>query len=163
MRNKWNNIILHCSDSSFGSSLTIDSWHKEKGWSKIGYHYVISNGFFFGNSEYTSLFDGQIEPGRNLNFDTWVDNNEIGSHALGYNSTAIGICFIGVKTFTEKQMQSGYQLINLLLTSLNLSTAAILGHYQTKSGKEQGKTCPNFDVPEFIRRYWGTGAQLYVE
>ena len=37
-------IILHCSDSEWGSASVIDQWHKERGWTEIGYHYVITNG-----------------------------------------------------------------------------------------------------------------------
>ena len=37
-------IIIHCSDSEFGDAALIDKWHKERGWTGIGYHYVILNG-----------------------------------------------------------------------------------------------------------------------
>ena len=37
-------VIIHCSDSDFGTASVIDGWHKERGWDGIGYHYVITNG-----------------------------------------------------------------------------------------------------------------------
>ena len=37
-------IIVHCSATPEGrdvSAATIDDWHKQRGWSGIGYHYVV--------------------------------------------------------------------------------------------------------------------------
>ena len=37
-------IIVHCSATREGQDIdaaTIDEWHKARGWSGIGYHYVI--------------------------------------------------------------------------------------------------------------------------
>ena len=37
-------IIIHCSATPEGKDFTVDDirrWHKEQGWSDIGYHYVI--------------------------------------------------------------------------------------------------------------------------
>lgn len=37
-------IIIHCSATKVGQVVNaeiIDKWHKEKGYKKIGYHYVI--------------------------------------------------------------------------------------------------------------------------
>ena len=155
MANKWKSIVLHCSDSSFGNALMIDDWHRnERGWKKIGYHYVITNGHFFGNSEYVSMFDGVIEPGRNLDFDMYAGKDEVGAHVLGHNKDTIGICFIGTHTFTDSQLFMGWRLINFLINKIEtLSIDNVIGHYQTDTGKAQGKTCPNFDVHEYINKY----------
>ena len=52
----------------------IDRWHRERGWLKIGYHFVIKR-------------DGTIEEGRHV--------DEVGAHAKGHNSTSVSVCMIG--------------------------------------------------------------------
>jgi N-acetylmuramoyl-L-alanine amidase len=76
-KRKINRIILHCSATQEGKDFNakdIDRWHRERGWSGIGYHYVIK-------------LDGTIEVGRDI--------IKIGSHCKGYNKDSIGICYIG--------------------------------------------------------------------
>ena len=39
-----NKIIIHCSATPEGKDYTVDDirrWHKQQGWSDIGYHYVV--------------------------------------------------------------------------------------------------------------------------
>ena len=69
-------IHIHCSATKTDniSASTIRRWHLQRGWSDIGYHYVIG-------------LDGKIEAGRPV--------SKIGAHAKGYNKTSIGICYIG--------------------------------------------------------------------
>ena len=72
-----NKIIIHCSATPREvdySAADIDKWHRQRGYSKIGYHYVIR-------------LDGKIEKGR--------DEKEMGAHCLGENLYSIGICYIG--------------------------------------------------------------------
>ena len=60
-------IIIHCSATKEGidwKAKDIDQWHKQRGFNKIGYHYVID-------------LDGTVETGR--------DENETGAHCVGYN------------------------------------------------------------------------------
>lgn len=120
-------IIVHCSDSPQGrgdNAETIDRWHKERGWSGIGYHFVI-------------LEDGSIEAGR--------DVGKSGAHAKGYNHY-IGICLIGIDSFTAKQFASLKMLIEGLTYNYGIPYDKVLGHYQVD---KHGKTCPNFDMVEF--------------
>ena len=156
---QWKNIIVHCSDSEWGNTLAIDGWHREKGWAEIGYHYVILNGKPFSVNEYIDLFNGTLEPGRKIDFDLWVENNETGAHALGYNSDSIGICMIGKEDFTTQQFVTLKFIIQFLQKQYP-SIVNVMGHCDTKSGKEQGKTCPNFNVDKFMIEYLvGIGAQ----
>ena len=70
-------ITLHVSATKEGVDIgrdEIDRWHKNKGWSMIGYHYVIQ-------------LDGTIEIGR--------PESKMGSHVRGYNKNNIGVCIIG--------------------------------------------------------------------
>ena len=85
----------------------------------IGYHYVILNGKPFSINEYIDLFNGTLEPGRKIDFDLWVENNETGAHALGYNSDSIGICMIGKEDFTTQQFVTLKFIIQFLQNSIH--------------------------------------------
>lgn len=127
-------LIVHCSDSSFGDASVINDWHLQNGWSGIGYHFVILNG-------YRSKYDkddsnGLIEEGRDL--------EKSGAHCIGYNDNSIGICLIGEKTFTYEQLVSLVGLLYEYMDKYNIPVANILGHYETE--KANGKTCPNFNM-----------------
>jgi len=145
---KITNIVLHCSDSFWGCVREIRQWHLQRGWRDIGYHFVILNGRVV-NDLYLPVLDGQIEAGRDLNGDPFLKDNEIGAHALGYNDKSIGICLIGVNQFSDKQMESLARLLHDLCRAYGIEPDSIIGHYETSSGKAQGKTCPNFDVRAF--------------
>lgn len=70
-------IIIHCSDSPEGrndKAEDIRKWHKQRGFSDIGYHYVID-------------LDGTVEKGRSI--------EQAGAHCTGHNRNSIGICYIG--------------------------------------------------------------------
>jgi N-acetyl-anhydromuramyl-L-alanine amidase AmpD len=130
---KITHIIVHCSDSETGNAFIIDGWHKARGWRGIGYHYVI-------------LRDGTVEAGRPLDDDEWIAGNEVGAHCLGLNECSVGICLIGKKKFTMKQLEAVAFLIFRLMCAHDIPVKRVLGHYETASGKAEGKTCPNFDM-----------------
>jgi hypothetical protein len=136
-------VIVHNSVSSFGDASIIDEWHKARGWRGIGYHYVICNGHKHKYDKYESaLKDGEIQEGRDIEI--------TGAHCKGMNSSSVGICLIGLNgVFTEKQFISLTQLVKGLLVEFDLKPEDILGHYETPSGKKQGKTCPEFDMTVF--------------
>lgn len=67
-------IVWHHSATDTGDAATFHQYHLSKGWSGIGYHYVI-------------LKDGSVEAGRPL--------TAVGAHAYGYNKDSIGICLVG--------------------------------------------------------------------
>ena len=123
-------IIIHCSatpEGVFFDASRIDKWHRDRGWSGIGYHYVI-------------LLDGTIEYGRDI--------KKTGAHTLGHNTGSIGICYIGgmdknmdnaKDTRTDAQKES---LLLLLKTLKKLHPqATIHGHNNFSS-----KKCPSFDA-----------------
>lgn len=106
-------IIIHCSDSSFGNAATITSWHLQRGFQTIAYHYVILNGRL---SPYKShmYYDGHIETGRPLDDDADLELDEKGAHAFGYNNS-VGICLIGLSgTFTDNQLRALSHLVKRL-------------------------------------------------
>lgn len=131
---KINRIILHCSATKEGQHFTvsdIDSWHKQRGWRGIGYHYVI-------------YLDGSIHKGR--------AESEIGSHVQGYNATSIGICYIGgldedgkpKDTRTKEQKDSLVRLVAELKE--RYPKATVNGHNEFAK-----KACPCFNVKDEFR------------
>lgn len=128
---KLNKIIIHCSDTPKGREHNVEDirrWHKEKGWSDIGYHYLV-------------LLDGTIEEGRPL--------EKAGAHAKGYNSTSIGICYVGGKggdTRTKAQNGALVKLVFTLKTEHNISNENIIGHCDVSN-----KKCPQFDVKKWVK------------
>lgn len=105
MRREIKKIILHHSASDFGNAEVIDGWHRERGYTCIGYHYVICNG--------SGGADGIIDIGRPL----WFE----GAHAKGHNKDSVGICLIGDFTDSipsEAQLKSLDMLIKTLRTAI---------------------------------------------
>jgi N-acetylmuramoyl-L-alanine amidase len=127
-------IILHCSATKKNADFSIadiDSWHKQRGFKKVGYHYVIK-------------LDGTIEKGRN--------EDEIGAHCLQHNAKSIGICYIGgldksnkpKDTRTPQQKQSLIALVKNLMSKYDIPINNIHGHYEFAN-----KACPCFKIEEF--------------
>lgn len=127
---KINKIIIHCAATPEDKNFTVEDinrWHKERGFIKIGYHYVI-------------YIDGSIHKGREL--------EEVGAHCTGYNRDSIGICYIGgvdkdgktpKDTRTNAQKESLLKLIKELKTKF--PQAEIYGHRDFSK-----KECPSFDA-----------------
>lgn len=135
-----NKIIVHESASKFGDAATIDRWHRESNrWSQIGYHFVILNGFrYTGESSYCYEDDGYIEEGRPV--------EKIGAHCRGENLNSIGICLIGHRTFTYKQLFLALpDLIHKLLMEYDLEVADVYGHCEFTDYK----TCPDMDMDSY--------------
>jgi len=137
-------IIIHCSDSTFGDEKQIRSWHtmpkpQGRGWKDIGYHWVILNGQIVPKADYIPGMDGLIQAGR--------PEAEIGAHCEGHNADSIGICLVGVDKFTPHQMEALYTFLRTaIMAKYKLPVSAIIGHCETDTGKAQGKTCPNMDM-----------------
>lgn len=115
-------IVVHCSATPDGRDVdaaTIHEWHSNRGWSGIGYHYVIKR-------------DGTIENGRP---EYWT-----GAHAKGHNKGSLGICMIGQEKFTQVQFASLWALI--LNIKERKGKIEVVSHYKLDSSK----TCPNFDA-----------------
>lgn len=97
-------VIHHVGDIDRDvSAEEIHRWHLEKGWSGIGYHYVVRK-------------DGSIDRGR----PEWA----VGSHAYGENSHTIGINIVGdfmVGTPNAEQIEAAAQLIADIAKRYNYS------------------------------------------
>ncbi len=70
-------IIVHCTATPAGRRVSvadIDSWHRQRGFNGIGYHYVVE-------------LDGHIAQGRPVHL--------AGAHCKGHNSNSIGVVYVG--------------------------------------------------------------------
>lgn len=121
-------IVVHCSGSpngkagdQFVTTETIHQWHLDRGWDGIGYHYIIER-------------TGDEVQGRPL---FWQ-----GAHVAGYNSRSIGICLVGLDTFTVAQLDTLNALLDYLTKYIfKDQEVKIVGHYELNSNK----TCPTFN------------------
>lgn len=125
-----NEIIVHCSATPEGRQVTVGqirSWHKQRGFKDIGYHYVV-------------YLDGSIHAGRS--------EAVVGAHCTGHNRNSIGVCYIGgmtkdmkaaKDTRTEAQKKALVQLLKQL--KKKYPGARIYGHRNFAS-----KACPSFDA-----------------
>lgn len=135
-------IVVHCSDSEWGDVNIIREWHLARGWTDIGYHSVITNGRKKSSVTYDCASDGVVQYGR--------DVAQPGAHASGLNQYSIGICLVGRHHFTWLQFAALYDLLWKLKEKY--PDARIIGHRDVDKfgGKSGGKTCPNFDVGNFL-------------
>ena len=125
-------LIVHCSATPEGKDYSVDTirqWHLQRGFSDIGYHYVIYR-------------DGSIHIGR--------DESIIGAHCTGHNTNSIGVCYIGGcasdgKTPKDtRTLQQKESLLSLLKTLKGkYPNAKIYPHY-----KFAAKACPSFNAEE---------------
>ena len=123
-------IIIHCAATPEGKDFTvadIRAWHKERGFSDVGYHYIIYR-------------DGRILVGRPI--------GQIGAHVSGHNTGTIGICYIGgvsadgktaKDTRTPEQRSSMLWLVGKLATKHKVRK--VTGH-----NRYAAKACPSFEV-----------------
>jgi len=139
-------LVIHCSDSMWGDVEVIRQWHKQRGWKDIGYNAVILNGYRGSHSPFDPKVDGLVELGRGLNFDPILEGNEIGAHAMGFNSESIGVCLIGTGTYTVSQVQALEAFCVLWIKVV--PGIQIVGHYEL----DRRKTCPNMDMNDWRTR-----------
>lgn len=95
-------LVVHYSATDAGDVDIFREWHKEQGWTDVGYHYVIDN-----------QPDGQVQYGRPV--------TRMGAHARGHNSYTIGICLVGDGNPPATMRQ--------LLALVNLCAALCIVHH----------------------------------
>ena len=124
-----NKIIVHCSATDWGDDIDVDTirqWHQARGWSDIGYHYVIR-------------LNGDIQRGRPL--------ERAGAHAKGENADSIGVALIGGKDGTDAYTPAQWESLKMLVdwAQYRWPEAQVKGH----NDFTDQKTCPNFNVGEW--------------
>lgn len=135
-------IVIHGSwthpDLDVGAD-EIREWHIDRGFSDIGYHYVIRR-------------DGTLEEGRDARYQ--------GAHVKGSNASTLGICLVGGRPGDEEadgQWEFNYTFAQLMtLTSLiqdifqdevlEAQPGVVIGH---RDCPDATKRCPGFDVQAF--------------
>ena len=136
-RRKIREIIIHCAATPEGKAYTVEDvrkWHKDQGWSDIGYNYVVE-------------LDGTVKLGRDVDIS--------GAHCTGHNTYSIGICYIGgventpgVATHKQKAKDTRTEAQKAALLSLLIDLkkmypeAKIYGHHDF----DKNKDCPSFDA-----------------
>ena len=125
-----NEIIVHCTASREGNPMTVEQIRRmhirERGWSDIGYHYVV-------------YLDGTIHNGRDVNI--------TGAHCTGHNTHSIGVVYVGglAKNGQPKDTRTDAQKAGLLKLLRELKglypKATIHGHREYAN-----KACPCFDA-----------------
>ena len=127
-------IILHCTATPEGKDFTVEDirrWHRQRGFSDIGYHSVIYR-------------DGSLHVGRDVNVS--------GAHTEGYNTSSIGIVYVGgltadgsvsKDTRTEAQIETMHKLVAELKKMY--PDATVHGHREFAK-----KDCPSFDVRKVV-------------
>ena len=125
-----NKIIIHCTATPEGRTTTVadvTAWHKQRGFSTIGYHYLIG-------------LNGEVWKGRDI--------AQAGAHCEGQNSNSIGVCYVGGlttdgKTAKDTRTQAQKSALKTLISELKQKypAATIHGHNEFAN-----KACPSFDV-----------------
>jgi N-acetylmuramoyl-L-alanine amidase len=146
-------IVIHTSATRYGVSVNENDfyrWHVlDKGWSHVGYCYVI-------------FPDGKV-------WNVHGDDKVHGNHVKGHNDEALGICLVGGldratgkpdNQYTSMQMIALKELVSDLLKKY--PGAKVTGH-RTLSPDKDGdgvieeheylKECPCFNAPSWSRYY----------
>ncbi len=122
IRKSTSRIILHHAAIANCTADDIDRWHKNKGYSKIGYHFFVTK-------------DGDIYRGR--------EENMIGAHAYGANYNSIGICAEGNfqnEKMNDIQKNSLKELVSYLKQKYNIDK--VEGHSGVNA-----TACPGSNFP----------------
>lgn len=141
-------IIIHCSATNAELDVgvrEIREWHKHRGYTDIGYHYVIRR-------------DGTVEAGRPVDY--------IGAHCKGYNKNSIGVCWVGgvdengnVQDNRTAAQKSAMVALLRKLKKEHPSINEIRGHRDYSPDKngngkiepnEWLKGCPSFNVEKWL-------------
>jgi len=133
-------IVVHHAQAKTCTVQDIDQWHKNNGWSGIGYAFLIKK-------------DGTIYRGR----PEWAQ----GAHCKGYNHNSIGICLEGDFTTenpTSLQLASLVELSRYLISLY--PNARIVRHKDLNDTECPGQNLPNsvlidaMNPPQKIETHW---------
>jgi|TARA_Y100000310_G_scaffold340105_1_gene434791 hypothetical protein len=147
-------IIWHCSATPYGTAREIREWHLGRGWSDLGYHCIVLNGFLTHqdrrNNRRVQWLDGNIELGRRWDGDDELEEAEVGAHAYGLNRRSLGLCLIGKNgRFTKKQLEAGLSVTEQWIRQFRVPINGVIGHYEIGTVMPDyatSKTCPDLDM-----------------
>ena len=121
-RAKTDTIFLHHASAKTCTPEQVDSWHKQRGWTCIGYHFLVRK-------------DGTIYRGR--------QEDVIGAHVTNYNATSIGICAEGnfeIEQMPEVQKRALTELVSYLKKKYSITK--VLKHKYLAATDCPGKNYP---------------------
>ena len=133
-------IVIHHSASGLHTTVEdIDKWHRDRGWSQIGYHRVIES-------------DGTVHDGRPVQI--------VGAHAKGSNQSSIGICVVGnnskdTEKWTQEQEEALEKVVCYFIDLY--PNAKVMGHRDTPRAATE---CPGIDVAEWLEQRGIDGGQV---
>jgi len=136
-----NEIIVHCTatrpewmaDKPTAAKVAeIDAWHRQRGWSQVGYHYLIDR-------------DGTVAAGRPV--------EKVGAHVKGHNKGTIGVSLIGghgsaeSDDFADNYTPEQDAALRKLLASLKAAhgITKVSAHHDYAA-----KACPGFDLKRWL-------------
>jgi N-acetylmuramoyl-L-alanine amidase len=124
---RWvNKVFIHCSASDnlrHDNIKTITSWHLQRGFNEIGYHYYINK-------------DGIIFAARDI--------EKTPAAQEGHNTGSIAICLGGLNKFSDAQFSSLVKLCTAIKEQI--SHVTFHGHCEVSK-----KSCPNFDYKKVLK------------
>lgn len=131
-------IAIHCSATRPSQQVEVGDirkWHKAKGWSDCGYHWIITR-------------KGVTQRGR--------PENRVGAHVEGFNAVSVGVCLVGgvseddftkpENNFTPQQFAALARLLEVL--KKKYPNAVIQGH---RDFPNVAKACPSFSVKDWLK------------
>jgi N-acetylmuramoyl-L-alanine amidase len=133
-------IIIHSSATMQGlfvDATDIDMMHREKGWTGIGYNFVVTP-------------DGNVEIGRSMTM--------AGAHcrAKGRNNDSIGICYVGGVDCEKEPADTRTREQKIALEALLQGLKAVWPEAQISGHRAWALTeCPSFDAGRAYRHITG--------
>lgn len=128
---KLTRIILHCTATPEGRHVdvaTIREWHRKRGWSDIGYHFVI-------------YLDGSVHNGRPV--------EKVGAHVSGHNADTIGVVYVGGTDAAGKAKDTMNDAQETAFVNLVASLRDKYGALTLHGHNEYAaKACPSFNVKQ---------------
>jgi N-acetylmuramoyl-L-alanine amidase len=135
-------IVMHCTATPGTADIgaaEVNRWHLQRGWSGIGYHFVIRR-------------NGTVEAGRPI--------ERKGAHVAGFNAKSVGISLAGgvasdgatpVDNFTQDQLVAARDLVLDLMATYRIPRDNVMGHKEVIANITHGspKACPVFSMDGF--------------
>jgi N-acetylmuramoyl-L-alanine amidase len=158
--NKLEYLVIHCTATEHGREVTpqeIKNWHtlpkpKGNGWKKVGYTDMID-------------LKGKLHNLHPFNSDEYVDPWEVTNGASGYNGVSRHIVYVGgllngksADTRTKEQIEALMTYCKYMV--LRYPDIKICGHGDFPN---TNKTCPNFNVLEFLQHFGLDGSYIHHE
>ena len=126
-------LIIHHSASARTTTVKdIREWHRARGWTDIGYHWVIDG-------------EGHIRQGR-----PW---EQIGAHVKGHNRNSFGVCVVGDNTRPDRRWtQTQAASLGFLVDAVRVfyPKIQVLGHRDTGAATD----CPGLDIHQLREHGW---------